>query len=1009
MVFPKLKFVPAISFKRVAVLRLILLCATSVFTGLLAVTTAKALDVSVPLGGNIQTAINQVNTAGGGNVILQAGTYTNTVPLNMKSFVTLTGQGPSSTTITNTGTGNVIQQANEGLANVTIANLKVVGKQTNSCYGILLQALSTYHTNIVITNVEVAYAGMGVHLKRVSGVKVVNCNIHENGTTFTNDYGFMHNLYIRQCDNTNYSVIVTNCQLNNSLSGNGLNLSYNANVFVDRSTATNNWFRGMRAADTVGFTVQNCTLSGNGDAGLLANAEITPTVNVYWSSNVVYNNGNGGLKTVSGVTGTAVFNDACGNTPADYSLQSSMIKSGNTTCGSVPVDTWNGGSPSTGNWSDTANWNGATVNSGDMLFFAGTTRVANTNNFSGYSFSGVTFNSGAGQFNLNGNAFDLSGGITNNSTSGQTINNNITLSVGNHVISAPASTANITNNGNISEDGSGAASLTFSTPGSRTLVLNGSNSFTGGFTLTGNGTTQFGLMLGHTNALGTGPLSCNGGTLVLTTLGANPFIITNAFTTSRDVIFAGNNVIFTGPVTHSGSKQFQVNNGVTATLNGGLALASGDVVLKSLPGTLVLNGATTGAGGLITLNGVAYPTTTVTMRVTSGNNGGTLVLGNPSALGTGFLMIDAGNSTVMANTDLSGANALANDVVLNGVLSSVSVGATIGGANNLTFNGNLFVSIGNAGAVTRHLIVTNTAATAFSGANVFLSDGASAGTLSVNVAGTSGGVTISGSIVDGNQPGGSLIKTNTGRLTLSGTNTYTGPTTVSNGMLVVNGSLSTNAVNVYGGMLAGTGTINGPTTIFAGTLSPGSNGVIGRLTISNSLSLQGTLAVDINKTTGTNDLITGLTTVTYGGSLAVNNLSGTLTTSDSFKLFSAGTYNGAFTNIAPATPAPGLVWNTNTLTTDGILRVATASAPLTSIAFTASPVISGTSLTISATNTGAGTVYLLTSTNVAAPLNTWTPIWTNILTGSGSFTTNLANAVNPALNQQFYRLANTNN
>jgi autotransporter-associated beta strand protein len=83
--------------------------------------------------------------------------------------------------------------------------------------------------------------------------------------------------------------------------------------------------------------------------------------------------------------------------------------------------------------------------------------------------------------------------------------------------------------------------------------------------------------------------------------------------------------------------------------------------------------------------------------------------------------------------------------------------------------------------------------------------------------------------------------------------------------------------------------------------------------------------------------------------------------------------------------------------------------PLSGLKFTAAPVISGTTLTISAANMGAGTVYLLTSTNVVAPINTWTPIWTNVLSGSGSFTTNLLNAVNPAFKQQFYRLSDTNN
>jgi hypothetical protein len=50
----------------------------------------------------------------------------------------------------------------------------------------------------------------------------------------------------------------------------------------------------------------------------------------------------------------------------------------------------------------------------------------------------------------------------------------------------------------------------------------------------------------------------------------------------------------------------------------------------------------------------------------------------------------------------------------------------------------------------------------------------------------------------------------------------------------------------------------------------------------------------------------------------------------------------------------------------------------------------------------------LTSTNVAAPLNTWQPIWTNVFSDSSSFTTNVPNAVNPALGEQFYILSNTN-
>jgi hypothetical protein len=75
------------------------------------------------------------------------------------------------------------------------------------------------------------------------------------------------------------------------------------------------------------------------------------------------------------------------------------------------------------------------------------------------------------------------------------------------------------------------------------------------------------------------------------------------------------------------------------------------------------------------------------------------------------------------------------------------------------------------------------------------------------------------------------------------------------------------------------------------------------------------------------------------------------------------------------------------------------------LAFSTAPVISGTSLGITATNAGAGTVYLLTSTSLANLRSTWTPVWTNVLTGSGTFTTNIASVVNPADTEQFFILS----
>ena len=98
------------------------------------------------------------------------------------------------------------------------------------------------------------------------------------------------------------------------------------------------------------------------------------------------------------------------------------------------------------------------------------------------------------------------------------------------------------------------------------------------------------------------------------------------------------------------------------TFNGGLSLASGDYFLKSLPGTLVLNAATTGAGATFAENGVNYTASGKTYSLNN-NSGGALVLGNASALGSGAFVFEA-PGILMASTALTGASAVANNIVL---------------------------------------------------------------------------------------------------------------------------------------------------------------------------------------------------------------------------------------------------------------------------------------------------------------------------------------------------------
>ncbi len=93
----------------------------------------------------------------------------------------------------------------------------------------------------------------------------------------------------------------------------------------------------------------------------------------------------------------------------------------------------------------------------------------------------------------------------------------------------------------------------------------------------------------------------------------------------------------------------------------------------------------------------------------------------------------------------------------------------------------------------------------------------------------------SGTIQDGPKKLLALIKSGGGTLALTGSNTYTGPTTVNQGSLLVNGSLASPVTVNSGGMLGGSGSLTSVTVASGGSLSPGA--APGAMTVSGSLSL----------------------------------------------------------------------------------------------------------------------------------------------------------------------------
>lgn len=201
-----------------------------------------------------------------------------------------------------------------------------------------------------------------------------------------------------------------------------------------------------------------------------------------------------------------------------------------------------------------------------------------------------------------------------------------------------------------------------------------------------------------------------------------------------------------------------------------------------------------------------------------------------------------------------------------------------------------------------------------------------------------------------------------------------------------------------GQMLQGNGTVSGTLTASAGsTVSPGGVNSIGTLTVTNAINLSGNTVIEVNKNASTRDQLNCTAAITYGGTLNVTNLSGTLAAGDSFKVFNAGSYSGSFTSITPA-PGAGLSWDVTGLT-NGTLRVV-GSAVLPTIS---GITVSGGNVVLKGqNNTGAGgTYHILSATNLSVPLANWGVVTNGSFDGSGNFASTNAVGTN---SRQFYIL-----
>jgi autotransporter-associated beta strand protein len=221
-----------------------------------------------------------------------------------------------------------------------------------------------------------------------------------------------------------------------------------------------------------------------------------------------------------------------------------------------------------------------------------------------------------------------------------------------------------------------------------------------------------------------------------------------------------------------------------------------------------------------------------------------------------------------------------------------SIGASSNAAANLVIDGGTLRYTG-AGTVTDRALTAGiggaTLDASGTGALVFNSPAATALTgtdtaRTITLTGTStGGNTLAATIGNNGAGATTLSKTGAGRWIVSGANTYSGGTTITNGVLSVQNTsgsgTGTGPVTAStGGTLGGTGTIGGAVTINSGgRLAPGAS--VGTLTV-GSLSLATGAILDYEFSVGpANDL------------LVVSNSGGLTLNSAAFNLFAAGTAN----------------------------------------------------------------------------------------------------------------------
>jgi fibronectin-binding autotransporter adhesin len=331
----------------------------------------------------------------------------------------------------------------------------------------------------------------------------------------------------------------------------------------------------------------------------------------------------------------------------------------------------------------------------------------------------------------------------------------------------------------------------------------------------------------------------------------------------------------------AGTTIFTANNAYTGgtTINGGTLSISNDASLGAPSGGLAFGG-----GALQTTATFTTPRP-VTLNAGGGSflpNAGTTLTLAGAVGGAGGLTMAGGGTLVLA-----GASSYSGGTTVNAGTLHLGLGASLSPGGALTVNGGIFNLNGNTQTVGA---LSGTGGTIALGAGTLTTNSSANTTLATQIIGTGG-----------------LTKQGLGALNLTGTNTYTGPTSVIAGTLAVNGSLTSNVAVGAAGTLGGNGTITGLVTN-NGIIAPGNS--IGTLTINgNFVQNAGSVyQVQVNSAGQSDRINTSGTATINGGMVQVQAQSGTYARNTTYTILNAtggvsGAYSSVTSNFAFLTPS----------------------------------------------------------------------------------------------------------